>query len=445
MTAAARAFIATIEAGATPSITAFVEALGAELPGLRELEATPQDPGWHAEGNVFIHTGMVLDALYELFETRPAAAKIGDQRRTALILGAALHDIAKPATTREMEIKGVRRIAAPNHEMLGRSELVPQLMGLGLQWELVELVVDLVGYHVTPKFLVVKGREQGPYLRLARSADPELLYWLELADMIGRRCEDQAQQVEHIEMFGLFAREYGAWRRFGDEAPRWRAMFDENLAELPPLARELGYNQFVADLSDGVVTQPEEGLARSYRHREPFPELVVTVGPSGSGKSTWIDRHLGDHTRVSLDEIRAELGDRSDQSQNPKVRQIARDRLREGLRRKARLVWDATSLRRDYRDTVTNMARDYGALVTLVCFPRSAQEYHRRNRDRATPVPAVVIDRQLAGMQWPELAEAHRFLVIGPSGEALAYYGGLAAALPYGLSASDETLREPPP
>lgn len=437
------AFIEAIHAGATPSIHEFIAALGLEIPALHELEATPQDPGWHAEGNVLIHTGMVLDALYNLLDTRPEAAAITGQRRTALILGAALHDIAKPATTRAMEINGVQRIAAPKHELQGRSELIPQLMGLALPWSIVELVVDLVGYHITPKFLVVKGRERGSYLRLAQAADPELLYWLELADMIGRRCDDQVQQVEHIEMFGLFAREYAAWRRFGDEAPRWRAMFGEALAELPAVARDLAYNQFVADLSNGVITQPEEGLARSYRHREPFPELVITVGPSGSGKSTWIERHLGDHSCVSLDAIRAELGDRSDQSQNAKVRQIARERLREGLRRKAKLVWDATSLRRDYRDAVTNMARDYGALVTVVCFPRSTREYHRRNRDRVTPVPAVVLDRQLAAMQWPEIVEAHRWLVIGQSGEALAYYGGLDPELPYGLAATDETLREP--
>src|SRR5690606_42147383 len=175
MNAAARAFIAAIEGGATPSITEFVDALGAVLPGLHELERTPQDPGWHAEGNVFIHTGMVLDALYELLATRPEAAVLDGRRRTALILGAALHDIAKPATTRAMEIKGVQRIAAPQHELQGRSELVPQLMGLGLPWELIELVTDLVGYHIAPKFLVVKAREQGSYLRLACAADPELL------------------------------------------------------------------------------------------------------------------------------------------------------------------------------------------------------------------------------------------------------------------------------
>ena len=33
------------------------------LPALRRLEETPQDPYYHAEGNVGIHTRMVIDAL----------------------------------------------------------------------------------------------------------------------------------------------------------------------------------------------------------------------------------------------------------------------------------------------------------------------------------------------------------------------------------------------
>lgn len=442
----ARAFIEAIESGATPSIVEFIAALGVEIPALYDLEGTPQDPGWHAEGNVLIHTGMVLDALYELLATRPEAAEITGRRRTALILSAALHDIAKPATTREMEIKDVLRIAAPRHELIGRSMLVPQLLSLDLDaalpWQTIELTLDLVGYHILPKFLVVKGRDRGAYLRLAQVADPELLYWLELADMIGRRCDDQAQQIEHIEMFGMFARDYGAWRRFGDEAPRWRAMFGEALADQDAATRDLSYGQFIADIGSGLITQPEEGLARSYRHREGFAEVVVAVGPSGSGKSTWIERHLGDHTCISLDEIRSELGERSDQSQNAKVRQIARDRLREGLRRKQKIVWDATCLLRDHRDAITKVARDYGALVTMVSFPCATKTYYRRNRDRAHPVPMPVLARQLENMQWPERSEAHRALVIGESGEVLAYYGGLDEGLPYGLAASDETLRE---
>lgn len=435
------ALLTALEAGATPSIGEFVDALGPAIPALKDFADTPQDPGWHAEGDVFIHTGMVLDALYELLETR--AAHITGARRSALILGAALHDVAKPFTTRRMEIQGVERVAAPRHEMIGRSYLVPRLTGLDLPWSIVEPVLDLVGYHVTPKFLVVKNRDRGSYQRLARSADPELLYWLELADMLGRTCADQERQVEHIEMFGLFAREYRAWRRFGDDAPSWRELFATELRECSAQTRDVSYGSYLRDLEAGRVHHPQEGLARSYRYRgEAFPELVVPVGPSGSGKSTWIERHLGDHTLVSLDAIRAELGSRADQSQNGKVRQIAKDRLKVGLRAKAKLVWDATNLRRDFRDAVTNLARDYGALVTMVLFPRSEAEYASRNRSREHAVPANVLRRQLEGMQWPELPEAHRWLVVGSNGEVLAYYGGLDEALPYGLEATPQTLRE---
>ena len=433
-----KTFIESIESGARPSVAAFVDALGDVVPLMHRLEDTPQDPGWHAEGNVLVHTGMVLDALYRLLEDR-AAAVVG-RRRTALILAAALHDIAKPLTTRTMEIQGVERIAAPRHEMRGRSLLALQLMEQGLDYGLVELVIDLVGYHVTPKFLVVKERERGSYVRLARVADPELLYWLELADMMGRTCADQAQQIEHIEMFGLFAREHGTWKRFADPAPGWRAMFRK--LDGPPELGELAHGQFLRDLGRGLVTHPEEGIARSFRFRDGFPQLVVTVGPSGSGKSTWVQRHLADHVHISLDDIRAELGKRSDQSQNGKVRAVARERLRAGLRRNQKLVWDATSVRRDFRDSLCALARDYGALVTLVCFPRAPETYHRRNRERTHPVPSAVLARQIKALDWPEWIEGHRCLVVDSDGRALAYYGGLHESLPYGVQACPGIVRE---
>ena len=437
-----KAFVQRIEAGARPSIAQCVEALGDAIPAMHWLERTPQDPGWHADGDVLVHTGMVLDALYALLEDR--AASITGRRRVALILGAALHDIAKPETTRELEIRGIVRVAAPRHEMRGRSMLAVQLMGQGVDYRTVELVLDLVGYHVQPKFLVVKGHERAAYLGLAQCADPELLYWLELADMIGRRCVDQARQIEHIELFGLFAREYRAWSRFGDEAPQWRATFRDAMPDIPAM-RDLGHGQFVHDLCAGKVTQPEEGIARSYRMRDGFPELVVTVGPSGAGKSTWIERHLPDHRCISLDDIRAELGGRADQSKNGQVKQIARERLREGLRRNQKIVWDATNLRRDFRDVVTQLALDYGALVTLVCFPNSASAYRRRNAQREVPVPAAVLERQLAVLEWPERLEAHRWLAVDGQGRALAYYGGLDEALPYDVEPAPDIVLEPSP
>jgi len=136
--------IQSIVQGASPSMAEVVDALGERLPLLHELEATPQDPQWHAEGNVLIHTGMVLDEAYKLLQTDLQG--IAPIRRAALVLGAALHDIAKPLTTREREIDGRIRLVCPRHELQGRSYLALELAGC-LGFPLLDLVMALTGYH----------------------------------------------------------------------------------------------------------------------------------------------------------------------------------------------------------------------------------------------------------------------------------------------------------
>jgi hypothetical protein len=74
-----------------------------------------------------------------------------------------------------------------------------------------------VGYHHEPKQLVMKEKSRGDYQRIAQLANPELLYLLELADIRGRKCNDKQQQIDYIEMYGLFAQEYQAWQRYGSE------------------------------------------------------------------------------------------------------------------------------------------------------------------------------------------------------------------------------------
>lgn len=65
------------------------------LPLLGELPHTPQDPEWHAEGDVATHSALVLARAHELSEG------LDPFDRAALLLAAALHDIGKALTTRE--------------------------------------------------------------------------------------------------------------------------------------------------------------------------------------------------------------------------------------------------------------------------------------------------------------------------------------------------------
>ena len=367
-------FLAEVLQGATPNIDEFVAELGNRLFLLREYKSTPQDPEWHAEGNVHIHVGMVLDEAYKILETQ--AQYLSHKRRLSLILGALLHDIAKPKTTKQQEIDGIIRTVAPRHANKGRSYLAPKLMDLGLPYDVVETTLGLVGYRHHPKQLVSKNKAEGEYKRVARLADPELLYWLELADIRGRECADKQQQLDIVEMYRLFAQEYRAWRKyFRDELKVW----DRD-------TQDLVFSRAIARWEAGEIFTPESEIARSYCDRDRFPQVVVTFGVSGSGKSTWIRNNLPQHTVISLDNLRQQIGkSRSDQSQNSKVVQLAKEQLKTLLRSQSKIVWDATNIRRDFRQQVINLSRNYGALVTLVIF--HCPEGRVRFKPRDSPLP----------------------------------------------------------
>ncbi|MEL6930993.1 MAG: HD domain-containing protein [Cyanobacteria bacterium J06600_6] len=159
-------FLQQVFAGKTPSIDEFVDVLGDRLPLLKDYKTTLQDSEWHAEGDVHIHVGMVLDEAYKILQTE--AGHLDRERRLSLILGALLHDIYKSIATKEQEIEGKVRIVAPRHASKGRSYLAPKLMGLDLPYSVVESTLSLVGYHHDPKQLVTKDKPSGAYKRISR-------------------------------------------------------------------------------------------------------------------------------------------------------------------------------------------------------------------------------------------------------------------------------------
>lgn len=412
-----------IERGGCPDIDALVRALAPELPLLRALVDTPQDPEWHAEGDVHVHTGMVLDELYQDLQTQP----VDPTQRLVMVLGALLHDIAKPLTTRAQDFAGVRRVVAPRHEARGRSLLPPSLLRWGLSWAEIEGVMGLVGAHHEPKLLIKKDRGHADYWRVARMVDPTLLYRVESADMRGRHCRDKQEQLDILDLYQLYADEHGAagwWQP-------WVTHFQQ-LSLPSPEARDLALGEAIRLAEAGQLVAPEAATYLSYGRKAVVPELVVTVGPSGAGKSTWIQRHLPDFTVISLDALReAHNGTRADQSHSGEVRQEAKELLKSVLRRGGKAVWDATSLRRDFRAPLCQLGLDYGALVTLVVFARTPQRCLARNQSRAHPVPPDVLQRQFDTYEWPEPSEAHRLLVVGEQGEVLSWQGSCQPAPPW--------------
>src|SRR5688572_7686710 len=69
--------------------------LHSQFDWVRDMEAVPQDPVHHAEGNVAVHTRMVIDALQQL----EGYQKLPAQQQEILWAAALLHDVEKRSTT----------------------------------------------------------------------------------------------------------------------------------------------------------------------------------------------------------------------------------------------------------------------------------------------------------------------------------------------------------
>jgi tRNA nucleotidyltransferase (CCA-adding enzyme) len=90
-------------------------------PELLVLADTPQEPDWHPEGDVWIHTMMVIDQAAKISRQGSGNPfeRFTDEERLQIVLGALCHDLGKPSTTAIGEKNGVPRIRSLGHEEAG--------------------------------------------------------------------------------------------------------------------------------------------------------------------------------------------------------------------------------------------------------------------------------------------------------------------------------------
>ncbi len=173
------------------------------VPEMAALIGCEQEPDWHPEGDVWIHTLMVIDEARQLIDDleRPQAL--------ALMLGAVCHDFGKPSTT----VFADGRIRSPNHEPAGVPLTLAWLDRLNLHtldgFDVRRQVVGLVGYHLAPGMWHKSPSPVGnaAFRRLAQKVDLELLSRLARADCRGRTgefdCSAMDWFLERAEALGV--------------------------------------------------------------------------------------------------------------------------------------------------------------------------------------------------------------------------------------------------
>ena len=109
-------------------------------PELSALQGVQQDPVWHPEGDVWIHTLHVCDAASRLADRD----NLSDDERVILMFSALCHDLGKPATTEFKE----GRWRSPSHASVGVPIAEAFLTRIGCPKHFIEIVLPLVAEHL---------------------------------------------------------------------------------------------------------------------------------------------------------------------------------------------------------------------------------------------------------------------------------------------------------
>ncbi len=155
------------------------------FPEIKDLAGTPQDSGWHPEGDVGVHTMLVVNAAARVAEREGLE---GDDR-AVLLFSALAHDFAKPKTTMLRERDGRMRWSSWGHEPEGGPMAREFLRRIHVKASIVEQVVPLVENHLAhstmAKGVVTPRAVRRLAMRLAPASIEQLVHLIE-ADHSGR-------------------------------------------------------------------------------------------------------------------------------------------------------------------------------------------------------------------------------------------------------------------
>ncbi len=155
------------------------------FPEMKALVGVPQEPAWHPEGDVDIHTLLTVDKARELIDDLPYAKQV------TVMLGALCHDFGKPATTEFLD----GRWRSHAHDTAGVAPAISFLDKLNIHtlegYDVRDQIIQLVKYHLKPGEFYNQRESigDGAFRRLARKVEPDLLYRVAEADNLGRNAD----------------------------------------------------------------------------------------------------------------------------------------------------------------------------------------------------------------------------------------------------------------
>lgn len=351
-----------------------------EFEWVRAMIGVQQEPEFHGEGDVEVHTRMVCESLAAdpLWQglSNPAPTMIMD----LIFAGALLHDVAKPDCSKFEDGRWVSPKHSPIGEKMARGLLWQGKAGAVPPFRLREYICKLVRHHGLPLRYLDKDEIDRAIIEASLECDLYALPLVTTADMKGRITKQQQELLDKVALFREYADELGCM--------------------CGPKQFESDHHRFMYC----VVKKPYEYVP----YDDTKGEVTLVCGLPGSGKSTWVKKNAEDRPVICLDELRNQMGvDWEDADQSPVVN-AAHEQAKQYLRAGQPFIWDATNITRDMRSALVALFFNYGFRTNLVYVEAPWQVMFERNAARQRPVPAKVIVKMAERLEVPTIREAHK-------------------------------------
>jgi tRNA nucleotidyltransferase/poly(A) polymerase len=207
------------------------------IPEILELKGCEQPPEFHPEGDVFVHTRLMLSLLREKVSV-------------PLVFSVLLHDIAKPATRQWDPVSG--RIRFNEHDKLGAEMTGAILRRLRFSNEIIEATIEMVGQHMS--FMHVQKMRPARLRRfMSRSTFPEELE-LHRVD-----CRSSHGMLDNLEFLEARQAEFASEPIIPPRLVDGHDLIHLGISPGPELGRLLEEIQTLQ--LEGTLTSKEEALA----------------------------------------------------------------------------------------------------------------------------------------------------------------------------------------
>lgn len=345
------------------------------IPEFAALKTCEQDPHWHAEGNVWVHTVNVCKHASDI-------AHIHKDDLCEVFLAAALfHDIGKPITSKA-DKNG--RIHSYGHEEAG--EKITRALLWDEDIEKREQVCSLVRWHME----ILHVLEHKDYLEriveLSKDCNMHMLIDLKRCDLQGSLSYDE-QRYEDFKTLNTIRNIV--------------TMLGENISKLPLKNQLRNFERYDAN------------------------KIYVMVGLPGSGKSTWVQNHCRHDNKedggtnwaiISRDSIRVAQGICKPgekvvgtRTQEEAVSEQFDRELVDAVKNHYTVLIDNINLTRKYRDKYKELLRGYNIKWVYVYLQAPTLDDNKERRKGI--ISPEIFNSMIQRFDWPRASEYDEFII----------------------------------